>query len=901
MLLIGPPGSGKTQRILSDLERAVRAGRGNEILLLVPTASMRAHMLSTLARRGLMTPAKTVTTMSEFVTENAPDLSEPGRAWEDRLLAQVLSTSASAWLRSWAGSARLRGRISALMRELWAVGADSYQLEPAVRGTQQSAFLEVFREFEAALAREGRVHQNQRIAIVAASLRERGLGDVQSVYVDGFEQFTRQQEELLSALQEQAEEFVLAMPDGLPSYPPFSPQLMLPPAPSRDSARTEMIAAPSPRAEVLEIARRILASGRPMREHAVIVRSPEKYDALLQEVFESLGIPHRFWGRGPVSGHGVARHFLGWLRLIHRQFPGEESLEAITSPLSPVASSGETDAFDFATRELLPGSGFGFLGAAAAEFPAVRQLIGELRHCRHWRRRRVGAKRWARDCLSLLDRLQTLRPPSEPGDFRRTLDWREALAARRAMRRAIEESVLMPDFKGRKRPSLAAFADAVEDVLRTDGGRAPDQRFDVVHILPVGEARQWSVPVAFVCGLAEGWFPRTPSQDVFFNDRDRQRLHSLGIEIRTTVQLADQERLRFQVAASRGSDEQVLSYPHRDSTGRDLQPSAFLRGIGELTDCPRSLLGCARQAVPPRGAGQLPESLLNTVAARNASFSASGIADYRQCPYLYFSSNTLALRGRPPDPTERLDPATVGHVVHTAIDRWNRGRGDIGALLDEAFQARLEKLHLRPDPGTERIRLAVRADLVRFAGRPVAAMALPPESRARFEESVSLRIDRPDSQPLVRCRIDRYDVDAARRCLVTDYKYAPSSRVKTLLARHLNGEELQLALYLAALEQGHGLEPAGMLLIGLRGETSMAGASVGGRGGMRALSESELKELLLNATEEAKQAVEDVLGGRIAVLPRDQRFCQRSCQFRAVCRVGWKVPDARARDPLAPT
>ncbi|MDE0104924.1 MAG: PD-(D/E)XK nuclease family protein [Bryobacterales bacterium] len=901
MLLIGPPGSGKTKRILSDVERAVRGGRGDEVLLLVPTASMRAHMLSTLARRGLTTPARTVTTISEFVTWNAPDLSEPGRAWEDRLLAQVLSGTVSAWLRGWAGSARLRSRISALMRELWAVGADSYQLEPAVRGAQQAAFLEVFREFETALAREGRVHQNQRTAIVAASLRERGLRDVQSVYVDGFEQFTLQQEELLSALEEQAEEFVLAMPEGLPSYPPFNPQVVLPPAPSRERVCTHLIRAASPRAEILEIARRILASGRPMREHAVIVRSPERYDDLLREVFESLEIPHRFWGRGPVSGHGVARHFLGWLRLIHRQFPGEQSLEAITSPLSPVESPDQADAFDFAARELLPGSGLSFLDAAAAEFPAIRQLIGQLRPCRQWYRRRVGAKRWGRDCLALLDRLQALRPPPEPGDFRRTLDWREALAARRAVRRAIEEAVSMPDFKGRKRPSLAAFADAVEDVLRSDGGRAADQRVDVVHILPVGEARQWSVPVAFVCGLAEGWFPRTRSQDVFFNDRDRQRLHSQGIHIRTTMQLAEQERLRFQVASTRGSHEQVLSYPCRDSAGRELQPSDFLRGMGELMDCPHSLLGCAGQAVPPQGAGQLRESLLNSVAARNASFSASGIADYRQCPYLYFSSNTLALRGRPPEPAERLDRPAVGQIVHRVLDLWNSGRGDIGGLLDEAFQAKLAELHLQPDYGTERIRLAVRADLVRFAGKPMAAMALPPESSARFEESVGLRIDRPDSRPLVRCRIDRYDVDSAQRCLVTDYKYAPSDRVKKLLARHLKGEELQLSLYLAALEQERGLEPAGMLLVGLRGETSMAGASVSGTGGLRSLTESDLQELLNHATEEAKQAVGEVLGGRIAVLPRDQRFCQRSCQFRAVCRVGWKKPDATASRPAAPT
>ena len=888
MLLIGPPGSGKTERILSEVERAVRAGRADEVLLLVPTASMRAHLISTLARRGLMVPVAAVTTLPEFVREQSPGLKQSAPAWEGRLLGQVLAGSGSRWLRSLAGSSRLRARMAALMREFWAVGADSFQLEPGVRGPQQRAFMEAFREFEIALADEGRVHPNQRIAAVASSIRENGLEAVRSVFVDGFDQFTRQQEELLAAIEEQSEEFVVAMPEGLPSYPSISPQEMLPPSPGRSSVRTTVLEAPSPRAEVLEIARRILASGRAIREHAVIVRSPELYNALIREVFESLEIPHRFWHREPAFDHAVCRHFLRWLRVIHRKFPAEESLEAISSPLSPVAGPDQVDAFDFAVREILPGSGFAFLEGAAGPFPEIQRFLGRIRHCRQWHRRRVGAKRWAIDCLDMQERLQLLKPPLEPGSFQDAQQWRDARAASLSVRTAIEEAVSMPDFKGRKRPSLLAFADAVEDVLRSAGKRLLDQRSDVVNILPVGEARQWSVPVAFACGLAEGWFPRAQPQDPFFGDDGRQRLRAHGIALRTTAQLAEQELLRFKVASTRGTQEQVLTYPRSDGTGTELSRSAFLEGLSDGVEAPPpARLGSSGQAALPEGSSQLHANLLDDVAARNQSFNVSGIRDYRQCPYLYFSGQTLDLSGRPLEPADRLNAQAVGRLVHSAIDRWNRDQGSIGDLLDQAFRSALRELHLAPDFRSERLRLALRADLERFAGAQVASMAVPPSSLARFEETVELRVARPGSGQLVRCRIDRYDFDAERRCLVTDYKYSRSAAIRRLLKRHLAGEELQLVLYLAALEQNRGLEPAGMLLIGLRGETSVAGASVGGARGLKSLSEERMHELLAIATQEAGETVGEVLGGTIAVQPRDTGYCERLCRFKSVCRVAW--------------
>ena len=64
MLLIGPPGSGKTHFVLRRLEAAIRQGRASEVKLIVPTASMAQHTLHTLARRDLVVPGQVVATMA---------------------------------------------------------------------------------------------------------------------------------------------------------------------------------------------------------------------------------------------------------------------------------------------------------------------------------------------------------------------------------------------------------------------------------------------------------------------------------------------------------------------------------------------------------------------------------------------------------------------------------------------------------------------------------------------------------------------------------------------------------------------------------------------------------------------------------------------------------------------
>ncbi len=901
MLLLGPAGSGKTSFVVEALEKAVRLRHGDEVLLIVPTASMKHHLLAVLARSGLLVPGSLATTMTEFVRAATPGLRPTTPVVEDRLLRLALERTAPAAFGPAPGAAGLRRSIAALVGEFWAAGADNLQLEAAVRGSRQRAFLEVFREFEESLSARGLVHPNQRIARAAAAIRREGLGPVRKVYIDGFERFTRQQEGLLEALAEQAEEIVVAMPDGLARYPlARSPVRLLPTRP-HSAAAADILRAASPRDEVLEIARRILAGGRPFPEHGVVLRSPEVYVPLVHEIFETLHIPFRVWTRPALVDHGVARHFLLWLQAAADSFPADRTVEAIASPLSPVGRTAQADAFDFAVRERLPGEGLAFLLRSAQHFGGVRGFLETLRPWEDLGRARCGAKRWARTCLELLDAVQSLPVPVDGASFRRACDWRAALRAQRALRQAVTDAASLPEFDGRKRIGLATFRDALQDVLRATALDVRDNRQDVVHVLPVLEARQWSMPTVFVCGLAEGWFPRRFAQDPLFDDQDRLLLRSRGIDLRTAADRAADERMLFRLARTRATERMLLSFPLHDALGKPLLPSTLLENAAEALAPPVCRLGARGDSDATHPAAGLPGESLEAVRACNPALSTSGIADYRQCPYLYYARHTLGLRGRPVAPDRRLDSAQVGTLVHAALQVWNKGRQPIADIFDAVFTETLRRRNIPQGFRTEQLRRALLADLERFAqAQPDLAQAFQGK-QAYFENERQYRCESVPPSPPVRCRIDRYDIDESGRCFVTDYKYARADRVRTMLGELLDGENLQLLIYLAALEQELGSEPAGMALCGLREETTLEGLAAVPASRLKPIGADELRALLEAAKSKTAAAAQGILQGSIAVAPRDPGYCSRTCEYGAVCRIRWGAstpPDDAARsDP----
>src|SRR5260221_5181196 len=94
--------------------------------------------------------------------------------------------------------------------------------------------------------------------------------------------------------------------------------------------------------------------------------------------------------------------------------------------------------------------------------------------------------------------------------------WRSSATAIAALDEALSSAATALSDAGRI--GLAVFWRQVETVLALEPLRIPDRRRDVVHVMDVFEARQWELPVVFVCGMTERHFPQYHREDPLLGD-----------------------------------------------------------------------------------------------------------------------------------------------------------------------------------------------------------------------------------------------------------------------------------------------------------------------------------------------------------------------------------------------
>jgi RecB family exonuclease len=137
----------------------------------------------------------------------------------------------------------------------------------------------------------------------------------------------------------------------------------------------------------------------------------------------------------------------------------------------------------------------------------------------------------------------------------------------------------------------------------------------------------------------------------------------------------------------------------------------------------------------------------------------------------------------------------------------------------------------------------------------------------------------------VRGRIDRVDVRRDGEAVVYDYK----GRSATPAAKWLERSEVQVALYMRAVEQLLGLRPIGGFYQPLSGELRARGVLDADSGVQLPVvssdrrDASELRELLEQAVAAAREAAAQAARGELAARP--QTCSPRGgCAYPAICR-----------------
>jgi ATP-dependent helicase/DNAse subunit B len=891
-LLTGPAGSGKTTIVLERFRDAVRAADPGARLL-VPTATMAQHLQNQLAREGLVFRGQWIQTLHQFAEGWAGDVPQVS----DEVLYLLVEDAARRVNRpEFANVARFPGFCAALARglaEFASAGCDSVRLARCLPDAPLAeAFLEVYREVDREIARRSMALRARRLELAAERIEVQGLNGIRTVWLDGFHALPDPELRLIAAIGRRAD-ITLTLSDAdlsgdtrerLASMG-FREERA---ARGRRAPAEILVSAKSIEREAEEIARRILeqaASGLAFRDMGIVVRAAGPYVPVLRATLARFGIPAHFYFDSRLDEHPVVRYLGGAVDAMLSGWEHARTLAVMR--LGPrFADHPALDRFDFAVREQLPNAGLGDLrsllmapqGHALPGAEPLLHKLDRLAALEEWRLFSMPPRDWA---VRFRDLRHLFRPSVEP--IPTGPDRHETALLHRSQAQVLDLFDEALDEAAQALPReheipIEPFWRAVQSVLRLKPLRPRDGRRNVVHVLSAHEARQWVLPVVFVCGLVERQFPQFHPQDPFFPDAARRRLNQAGVRVRTTAEFEREERALFDSAIGRASLLAVLTYPQCDARGERTLPSLYLDGRASMR------LEDARAASPrprsPRGERPAVEirapGLLARLMEKTARLSPTSLETYLQCPFEYFAGRTLRLQGAPKRPDLRLDFPTQGDIVHQVLKEWWPLRpAAIAPIFERVFEEYREKERIPPGYHTERLRNSMLEDLQGFA----ADTTWPPGLKSRMEEPFTFRLRTPEGVPAVEItgKIDRLDTADDGSAYVIDYKYSNQAKIKSKLD---DDRLLQAQLYGIAAERSFGAKLAGMFYVGLKREVLYVGWSSTGLLQKEPFPEGWFQQ----AEERTLGVVQQISAGRVEPHPADTDHCEH-CDFRDACRV----------------
>lgn len=599
------------------------------------------------------------------------------------------------------------------------------------------------------------------------------------------------------------------------------------------------------RAEAELVAAELLAlleEGVPAEGIAVVLRSPERGAALLEQVLTAYGVPHALERRIPLAHTALGRGLLALARCaLHPDEAGAADL------LAYLRTPGRLERLELADRLELA------LRRAAVEDLAAARRAWEAAN-RDWPLReldrlRGAAADGAQPLLAALAReARALFAAPHRGQAAQLSPDEEVDAhALAALLRAIDELAELVAADPRRAPEPAALLDALERIEVPVGAPAGAGAVLIADPLAI-RARRFDTVI--LCGLQEGEFPRPAAPEPFLSDEERRALNrAAGLRLAAREDRLADERYLFYAAASRATRRLILSCRDADEEGNPALPSFFVDDVRALLDAlpvrhrplsavtwpadeapteaerARAEALAAPRATPPPLASLGPDA--QAALRQREVLSAGGLEAYARCPVKWLVERELAPDRFEPDPGAIARGSCVHRVLERVLARldWPLTPDVLGAaqtLVPEIVAEEAARVVLGRGAAAQAAAAhEIAADVLRLLEHEAASGgAFAPahlELAFGMGEDATPALVLGDGAVRLRGVIDRVDLDAAGRALVRDYK---SGRKQDgwPVARWRAEDQLQVALYMVAVRELLGREPVGGVYQPLRGE-----------------------------------------------------------------------------------
>jgi ATP-dependent helicase/DNAse subunit B len=671
-----------------------------------------------------------------------------------------------------------------------------------------------------------------------------------------------------------------------------------------ERAEAELVAA--------ELLRLLREEAVPADKIAVVLRSPERGAALMEQVLSAYGVPFALQRRIPFAHTALGR---GLSALAQCALRPQEARPA--DLLAYLRTPGRLDRLELADR---------------LELTVRRKAIVDLAGARHawedapggWPLRELDRLRGAaadgpQALLTALAReARALFAAPHKGRAAQLGPDEEVDAhALAALLRALDELADLATSDPRRAPGSDALLDALARIEVPAG--TPPRTGAVLVADPLAiRARRFDTVV--VCGLQEGEFPRPSAPEPFLSDQERRALNAAaGLRLPAREDRLADERYLFYAAVSRANRRVILSCRDADEEGNPALPSFFVddvralldelpvrrRPLSEVTWPPEQAPTPAERARAAALAGprETPPPLASLGPEAQASLrqrevlSAGGLEAYARCPVKWLVERELAPDRFEPDP----EAIARGSCVHRVLERVLAqlefpltldAVADARSLVREVVAEEAARLVLGRGAAAQAAAAhEIAADvlrLLRHEARSGGGFA-PVELELAFgmgEESLPALVIGDGLH--LRGVIDRVDLDRAGHALVRDYK---SGRRQDgwPVARWQADDQLQVALYMVAVRELLRRNPVGGVYQPLRGEDLRARglvleeADVGsGAHDRDRRAREELEAELDAAAARACELAARLRGGELCATP--ETCSPNGCAYPGICR-----------------
>ena len=644
-IISGPPGSGKTERLVTRAAERVEADRFASTLVLVPTARHGDQFRRRVVERCGVALNLEVTTLHFFARGVADGAATPPAEVAAELLQRATRAQIDA-----GGAARfapirdtpgLHALLARTVAELVGAGVEPGALEAAsgrAASADHAALAAVHAEYLRLLDARG-WRDPREVPSLAAEAVDAGHDLPGLVLVDSFEFLNPRELALVAALARRTEVAVALDREGseragwtaerLDALVPDGAREDL--APRASTARVEARAVFDAETQLREIARSIkqtLAEDPALRpsDFAVAFRQATPHLTLARRVFEEYDLPF-----DPAAGERLAsRPFGAWVLQLLRLPSHDWRLTRLASLLRSAfldrgAWSVDSDTVDLALRvgrdqhlfagrealEQLPAAMRGLADARAedgnapyaerlrAASDAIERAAGGLDRLLGGGPRTAGA--WAAAVDEALFGADQL--------VRTTLEGYESLDVEvSALRASLDAFRAIDEALGGAPVGLEAFADELEarmqrpaTLLREAGG---------VLFAPMHTLHGLRFAHVFVGGLAEGEFPAPRRSGALLDPRGREALRLAGLTLPPEARATEDEL--WATVSSRADASISLWTPRRDDGGRPRAASWYWH---DAASRPGATSPAEPAAVAPEAAASLRE-LAVTLSSR---------------------------------------------------------------------------------------------------------------------------------------------------------------------------------------------------------------------------------------------------------------------------------------------